>query len=469
MRNDRNVHSRTGRFEVSNSTTGRHALGRVSALVFAALALVLVIGTTVASAAPGTARPIGSGSAPKRLSSVAAGPGKADCLAAFGTPCYSPQEMRKAYGVDQLLGAGGTGAGQTIVLIDSFGSPTALSDLQTFDKAYGLPDPPSFKVFAPLGAPAFDPTNDDMVGWAEETSLDVQWAHAMAPAANIVLATSPVSETEGTQGLPEFLTLMKDVVNNHMGQIISNSWGATEETLFDPAGRAEVGQYEQFFEQAARQHVTILASSGDDGSTDTELDLSTLYPFPVASFPNDSPFVTSVGGTSLFTDANGNYQSETVWNNDIGAGGGGVSKLFAEPLWQRLLPFSTQRQLAGHRGAPDLSWNADPDTGAPVYLGFLGANNGFYIFGGTSASSPQVAGVVADLNQLLRRPIGLLNPYLYLLGITHHGFHDVTVGNNAFAGVPGFAATPGWDLATGWGSPDLGQFFHALAAMPIQS
>jgi subtilase family serine protease len=210
---------------VSNSITGRTALGRVSVLVLAALALVLVVGTTVASAAPGTAR---TGSAPKRLASVAAGPDRAICLAVFQTPCYSPQEMRHAYGVDQLLAAGGSGAGQTIVLIDSFGSPTALTDLQTFDQAYGLPDPPSFKVIAPLGTVPFDPTNDDMVGWAEETSLDVQWAHAMAPAANIVLMTSPVSETEGTQGLPEFLALMKYVVTNHIGQIISNSWGATE-------------------------------------------------------------------------------------------------------------------------------------------------------------------------------------------------------------------------------------------------
>ena len=105
------------------------------------------------------------------------------CRAVFdGAPCYSPQEIQHAYGVDSLLGVGDTGAGQTIVIIDSYGSPTLASDLAAFDAGYGLPDPPSLTVLHPIGAsPAFDPTNSDMVGWAFETTLDVEWAHAMAP------------------------------------------------------------------------------------------------------------------------------------------------------------------------------------------------------------------------------------------------------------------------------------------------
>src|SRR5258708_22461231 len=105
-------------------------------------------------------------------------PGFADCEAAFGGPCYTPQLYRNAYDLTPILNEGYTGKGQTIVIIDSFGSPTAYSDLQRFDKDYGLPDPPSFKQLAPLGTAAFDPNSTDQAGWAEETSLDVQWSHA---------------------------------------------------------------------------------------------------------------------------------------------------------------------------------------------------------------------------------------------------------------------------------------------------
>jgi subtilase family serine protease len=102
------------------------------------------------------------------------------CRANFGIPCYSPQQIQTAYGLAPLLNAGYTGAGETIIIIVSFGSPTIAQDLQTFDADYGLPDPPSFTVLAPLGTVPFDPSNSDQVGWAFETTLDVEWAHAMA-------------------------------------------------------------------------------------------------------------------------------------------------------------------------------------------------------------------------------------------------------------------------------------------------
>ena len=137
---------------------------------------------------------------------------------------------------------GDNGTGQTIVIIDSFGSPTLASDLATFDADYGLPAPPSLSVLAPLGSLPFDPTNDDMVGWAVETTLDVEWAHAMAPGASIVVLTSPVSETQGVQGMPQFLALEQYALDHHLGQIISQSWGTTENTLFTPrASRCSTG------------------------------------------------------------------------------------------------------------------------------------------------------------------------------------------------------------------------------------
>jgi subtilase family serine protease len=401
----------------------------------------------------------------KLATQSAQAPSSADCLAALGFPCYSPQDIRKAYGVDQLLQDGFTGVGQTIVIIVSFGSPTVEEDLKTFDAAFGLPDPPSFRVIAPLGTVPFDPDDPAQLGWAGETSLDVQWAHALAPDANIVVLTSPVDETQGVQGLPEFLKLEKYALDNHLGNIVTQSWGTAEDTLFNAAGFAVLRDFEQFYERAARQKVTILAASGDSGTQNVDVN-GNPFSFQTVYFPASSPFVTAVGGTSLFLDADGNYASETVWNNG-GASGGGASHYFTEPLYQYALPFSTQRKLRNRRGIPDLALNADPNTPVLFYKGFFTdpANNGFYFGGGTSAAAPQWAGIVADANQLAGRPLGFLNPKLYTIGALLREpkfFHDIEIGNNAFNGLPGFNATDGWDLTTGWGTPNLSELLWKL-------
>ena len=391
-------------------------------------------------------------------------PTDAQCRAATGSPCYSPQEIRHAYGVDLLLARGDDGKGETIVIVDAFGSPTIASDLASFDAGYGLPAPPSFTILAPLGTVPFNPTAiPDQVNWAAETTLDVEWAHAMAPDASIVLLTSPADETEGVQGMPQFDALLNFALDHHLGQVISQSWGATENTLFTPAGEQVFRQFEATYARAAGMRVTALASTGDAGSSNTEVNGTTFYPFPTVNFPASSPLVTAVGGTSLYADTSGDYQSETVWNSGGGASGGGISQHFGEPLYQRSLPGSDQSLLGGHRGIPDISWNADPNTSILIYLSFFGFPAGYYTIGGTSEGSPDWAGLVADLNQLAHRPIGLLNPYLYALGKAGIGFHDVTVGNNSDNGVPGYSATPGWDAATGWGSPDVGQLLTDIA------
>jgi subtilase family serine protease len=395
------------------------------------------------------------------------------CRKNFGVPCYSPQEIRTAYGLNGLIDAGMVGDGQTIVLIDSYGSPTIAEDLRRFDAGFGLPDPPSFKVLAPLGTVPWDPaTYPDQPGWAAETTLDVEWAHAMAPGASIVLLTSPVDETEGVQGLPEFLALETYALDHHLGKIISGSWGATENTLFIGAagiqGPELVARYLAFHTRALLEQVTLLASAGDDGTSNLESDSTTFYAFPTVNFPASSPLVTAVGGTILTTDTSGNYQSETVWN-DPGccAGGGGISQLFHAPLYQELaLPKSVQAQLRGMRGIPDISYNADCNNAILIYLSYFGPSEaGWYSICGTSEGSPQWAGIVADLNQYAGRPLGFLNPALYALGgfgaFDHFG-RDITVGNNALVGVtgataPGYSATPGWDLASGWGSPNLAE------------
>src|SRR5215813_7912379 len=273
------------------------------------------------------------------------------CRTFINIPCYSPQEIHNAYGLTSLLNAGYTGVGQTIIIVVSFGSPTITEDLKTFDAAFGLPDPPSFTVLAPLGTVPFDPNDPGQVGWAFETTLDVEWAHAMAPGANIVLLTSPVSETEGVQGMPEFLLLEQYALNHRLGKIISQSWGATENTLFTTTGRQIFEDFERFYQDAAQQNVTVLASTGDSGSANVDIN-GTTYPFPTVIFPASSPLVTAVGGTSLYADTSGKYQSETVWKNGLGAGGRGVSQHFSEPLYQKLLLNSAQKSLRNHRASP---------------------------------------------------------------------------------------------------------------------
>jgi subtilase family serine protease len=391
-------------------------------------------------------------------------PTDAYCRANFGVPCYSPQEIRTAYGLAPMIDAGFTGVDQTIVLIESYGSPTVLADLQAFDQWYGLPDPPSLTVLSPLGTVPFDPTDSGQVGWAFETSLDVQWAHAIAPSANIVVLTSPINETVGVQGMPEFLALEKYALDHKLGKIISQSWLATENTLFTAGGQQVIASFGEFYERARREHVTVFCAAGDWGSTGFELNLSTLYPYPVVGFPASSPLVTAVGGTSLFADTAGNYQYETVWNDSslgyTAGGGGGISQVFSIPDYQeRWLSPQIQATLAGHRGIPDVSYLADGATPILIYISFLGPRAAGYTFvGGTSEGSPQWAGIVADLNQVAGHQLGFLNERLYAAGgrgRLEDFLNDITIGNNSVAGVPGYSAAPGWDLATGWGTPNL--------------
>lgn len=406
----------------------------------------------------------------KLVSTSLQAPVDATCRIYYAVPCYNPQEIRNAYGLTPILQAGYTGRGQTIIIIDSFGSPTITQDLQAFDAAFGLPDPPSFTVLAPLGTVPFDPTNSTQVGWAFEATLDVEWAHAIAPGANIVLMTSPVAETEGVQGLPEFLALEKYALQHKLGKIISQSWAATENTLFDAAGQQVIAEFEDFYQEAVHENVTVLASAGDSGTANVDVNNNT-YTFPTVNFPASSPFVTGVGGTSLYADTSGKYLSEIVWNDFNGAaGGGGVSQQFAEPPYQYSLPDSVQQTLNNFRGVPDVAYNADGNTPVLIYLSFIpGASNvGFYVIAGTSAGSPQWAGIVADANELAGHPLGFLNPKLYAIGEESDLFHDIKYGGNASyyssaaPPVMGYVATPGWDLTTGWGTPDLGRLLWEL-------
>jgi subtilase family serine protease len=391
-----------------------------------------------------------------------------ECEAQIGIACYSPVQYRVAYNLNPLYKGGITGAGRTIVIVDSFGSPTIANDLHVFDQQWGFPDP-DLQVMKFGNVPPFDPTDGTMVGWAQETTLDVEYAHAIAPGAKIVLAETAVAEEEGTSGFPEMMSAEKSLIDRGIGDVITQSFGATENTFpgFDSGDFSSLLNLRFAFKDALAHGVTVLASSGDDGATDAQSDGS-LYPMRVNSWPSSDPLVTSVGGTQLKLDDSGNKLSpDVVWNDGFGAGGGGLSGVFKRPLFQ----VGVAKDVGKQRGTPDISMSAAVDGGAWVYYSFVTPESPWHIFGGTSEASPIFSGIVALAGQVAHHRLGLLNPGLYALGaLSQHGVKstgivDVTSGNNSFAGVTGFDAGTGYDLASGWGTIDAAKFVPALARL----
>src|SRR5262249_9176074 len=337
----------------------------LAAVAAACVAVVVAGGGGAATAGPrlGALHPllVSSPLAATRISPLPT----SSCLTSIGIHCYSPGQFEKAYGLAALHGQGIDGSGTTIAIVDAFGSPTIASDLHGFDQAFGNPsvtgipaDPailqdPKLTIIQPVGVvPPFDPTNGDMVGWAQETTLDVEWAHVFAPKANILLVETPVSETEGTQGFPEIVAAENYVIDHHLANVISQSFGATEETFPDTASLLALRSAVQ---NAARHGVTVLGASGDEGSTDFELNLEDLYPMQVQIWRSSDPLVTSVGGTQMTLDDQGNRLSpDVVWNDTAvgiqAAGGGGPSHVFTRPAFQNRV-----RSVVGNaRGTPDI-------------------------------------------------------------------------------------------------------------------
>ena len=380
-------------------------LMRVPRLVAVAVGLCGLT-AAVAVAAPGSgvmstaaARPAAAGSAASSVSALAdvavqpgvqhvghaqtSPPTTADCEKAYKIACFEPAQIQQAYHLPAVYASGVTGKGTTIVIVDSFGSPTIRNDLGTFDRTFGLPAPPSFRVIQPAGkVPAYDPSNSDMVGWAGETTLDVEYAHTVAPGASILLVETPVSETEGVHGFPQIVTAEKYVLNHHLGDVISQSFSATEQTF---PGTAAAQALRGAYQLAQRDHVTVLAASGDSGAADVKLDQSTYYLFPVTSWPDSDPLVTGVGGTQLHFSAQGKPTAPTVWNDSYNkaanefadgnagpnplAGGGGKSVLFSRPSYQN----GVRNVVGGHRGVPDISMSAACNGSVDTYGTFAGA------------------------------------------------------------------------------------------------
>ncbi len=392
----------------------------------------------------------------------------AQCQAKWKIDCYTPAQYRRAYDLDPLYAAGLTGRGRTIVVVDSFGSPTIQHDLDTYSRQFGMPST-RVQVLKWGDVPAFDPKNADMAGWAGETTLDVEMAHAVAPGARILLVETPVAETEGTTGLPEMMSAEKYLIDHGTGDVISQSFGATENTFpgFATGDFSSIRALRYAFEDAAAHHVTVLASSGDGGPTDSTADGEGTYPYRVNSFPSADPLVVSVGGTRLHLDDQGRRLKPDSVYNDFGAGGGGQSHVFARPAYQDAV-----RDVTGaRRGTPDISMAAAVDGGAWVYTSFDPAATGWDVYGGTSEACPLFSGIVALADQAAGRRVGDIHRALYALAAHHHhrgggggGVVDVRDGSDTtYAGVTGYRAVPGYDLATGTGTVDAARLVTALA------
>jgi subtilase family serine protease len=389
--------------------------------------------------------------------SAAKPPTTAQCRRRFQVACYSPQQLQTAYDVKPLYRSGITGKGTTIAIVDSFGSPTIRRDIASFDTKFGLPAA-HLRVIHPAGKPpTFKASNDTMQGWAFETSLDVEYAHAIAPGAKLLLVETPTAEVEGASGFPDMMAAESYVVRHHLADVISQSFDATENTFEHPS--RDIHRLRSAFVAARKAHVTVLAASGDAGATNSTNHLGT-YQHRVNSWPSSDPLVTSVGGTRLFLTAAGDRsRPDEVWNDSGGAGGGARSQVFGRPAFQA----GVKNITGAHRATPDISMSAAVDGAVLVYLSFPGLNRGFYVAGGTSEATPMFAGIVALADQRAGHDLGDLNPALYRLrGRPAAGIVDVRKGDNSFAGVKGFAARRGYDLASGWGTVDGQAFVRRL-------
>jgi subtilase family serine protease len=447
-------------------------------------ALALATGSLVAGGVPATASIAIGPMMVSKFVSARQPLSEPQCESLFTVACYVPAQVQTAYDEQPLFDSGITGAGQTIAIVDAFGSPTIQADLATFDATFNLPAPPSFKIIQPAGkVPAWDPTdaNGD-VGWAGETTLDVEWAHTIAPGANILLVETPVDETEGTAGFPQIVKAENYVINHHLGQVISQSFGATEPTF--PSAASILALRSAYF-NALKNHVTVLAATGDAGATDDSNAAGTLlYTHRAVDWPASDPLVTAVGGTQLSLLSTGQRtQADRVWNDSTNdalnnafsgdpdpsalATGGGLSTVFARPSYQD----SVAGVVGQQRGTPDIAMSAACSGLVNTYQSFAGEPAGWYVDCGTSEATPLFAGIVALADQVAGHSLGLINPALYAMSAAHApGLVDVTAGNNSVSflqpnlvTVKGYAAGPGYDLASGVGTVDAALFVPELA------
>jgi subtilase family serine protease len=394
-------------------------------------------------------------------------------LGTLPTCGYQPSELQTAYGLSQLYANGLDGTGETIVIVDAIGSPTIAADAELFSQVYGLPDLTSanFKVYYPGGQPAAPDT-----GWASETSLDVEWAHSVAPHASIALVIAPTPNDSDLQAAILY------AIEHHLGHVISNSYGEAESD--EPAANLE--QYNVLSRLASAHGISVDFSSGDSGDSNPSGVTNGLV-LPGVSSPADSPWATGVGGTSLAIDSHDNILFQSGWGNNetriantvalgsppivpplelgfVYGSGGGASGFFRKPDFQQGLP-------GKFRLVPDIAFLADPYTGveficdgtscdgAPAGTGPLVG-----VIGGTSLASPMFSAMWAIASQAAGGGLGQAARLMY--GLRHDAIRDVVpVGSEhnvrgAIATTTGITRESSEDLAQPLGNTHV--FFSAL-------
>jgi subtilase family serine protease len=433
------------------------------------------------------------------ISADPAPPPESACFA-IGRRCFAPQAIYAAYNLGPLYARGLNGAGQTIAIVDSWGSDTIAHDLHAFDQSFGIQamcgeegvactaGMPWFRVTSFQGSPGTfaPPAKNHSPGqeaknlWALEVSLDVEWAHSIAPQANILLVTVPTAETLGVQGFPLMMNAEQALVDGGMANVISQSFASAEDAF---GSTQSLLNLRHAFIAAAQHGVTVLGSSGDGGTANGAKQPvgkgGSSIPYPTVEWPASDPLVTAVGGTYLCTDPS-NTTTRTVDSTDpptrcpanpgvaeVGwiASGGGFSHVFSKPSYQDSLPAGSTA-IGSMRGVPDVAYEASALSGVLVYDSLDG---GWFVVGGTSVSCPNWAGLVAIADQLNGGGLGLINPALYKIGANPAeyaaDFFDVTTGNNQLdPTLAGYPATTGWDPVTGLGTPNAANLIPDLVA-----
>ena len=391
---------------------------------------------------------------------------------------YTPAQIASAYGIDDLRAGGLDGRGRTIAITGAFFSPTIRPDINRFSRLFGLPKPKYSEVVAP-GTLKYPHDPADTQEWYIEQALDLEWAHAVAPRAKLVY----VGAANDTKGLDQALN---EVVDRHLADVVSNSWGIPESL----ASKGEVKALNSVFQQAQAEGIAMVFASGDDG------DNLAAFGKRSGGFPDSSPLVTSVGGTSLAIGSQGQRLWETGWGTTeldwtgsrwaggfpgdfLYGAGGGASAIYPKPAYQDGIVPGTMR------AEPDLALVADPQTGVLFTQTYAKPNGGTEQkeswIGGTSLSAPLMAGLATLADQASGRPHGFLNPSLYQLAGSP-AFSDITPSDRRLAVLrhrllpdgsvatmlrsldrdSSLATAPGWDDVTGLGTPRAVALVDAL-------
>lgn len=402
-------------------------------------------------------------------------------------------ELRNAYDLNQLYSVGYDGRGQTVVIVDAYGSPTIYQDLLTFIQwqnkyAANLPWTTMaevknhLQIYYPLGKPVFNAKDPNQLIWSNEVTLDVDMVHAIAPKANIALVIAPNDDNKPLDYAVNY------AITHHLGSTISLSWGTPECSLTEPQALKQVRVADDIYKSASNAGITVFASAGDGGAANDA-------PANNAMFPSSDPYVTAVGGTNLFMDCSDGFMEGTQsWDGqnhigitysyeitgndyqamvadgfptpfDMATTGGAVSSLFPLPIWQKGI---TLTDTQGTTMKPTGRCTSDVSFDSGVYGGlgaiFLSAATPgtpiMGIGGGTSAGPPFWAALTVIACQYTHHNLGFINPQLYANRDTYYkagAFHDITLGDNTYPTgntLPGYKATRSWDAPTGIGSPD---------------